>query len=534
MIEQSADSFWKNTLKLLILLAIILSIGIFSRAIWYDEAITMQSLAATTYLNPGVGFVSVADLKPFVQGQSTPFGVIEHYVETDVHPPLYFLVAYVGTLIGGTHLESVRFVSLLLTLAAVAVFAVTLRKSGVRHALAISAVFGLSFGLATSAQDARGYAMILLLAVASWHYAVMLPDATSTARRIRGEIIFGLIAAGLLYTHYFAVLLVAAFMAWHLLGGIIRKERAVIIAPLVCTLAFLPWVPILLDHLGVRPDQFNGFQGIVEFLKRSGLHLGGVIISPTYVEFPNVVAKLSRIAILGLAVLGALEIIARKPDGTPFSRLGLSAIVVPALALFVFAGVSIMLDKWFDALRYYLFFAPFVAFLAASGALLIGRGLAAVTDIAWLLWVPISLLVLVQFGMINFGWEANANRGGSSFASMAETVAAIPADESLVIVDTGTGRGNILAAAYSLPTDTTAYLLSPNANDWDTAATEIATSLEGVNQIVLMFTIDRGRFGTDKTALYTTLTTQFDAAGFVRGTPNPSEWESNYYARWTR
>ena len=534
MIEHSADIFWKNIFKLLILLAIIFSIGIFSRAIWYDEAITMQSLAATTYVNPGVGFVSVSDLKPFVQGQSTPFAVIEHYVETDVHPPLYFLAAYIGTLVGGTHLETARFVSLILTIAAVSLFALTLRKAGVRHALAISAVFGLSFGIATSAQDARGYAMVLLLAVAAWHFAVMLPETTSTAKRIRGEIIFGLIAAGLLYTHYFSVLLVAAFLAWHLLGGIMRKERAVLIAPLVCALAFLPWVPILLDHLGVRPDQFNGFQGIVEFVKRSGLHLGGVVLSPTHVAFPNVVAKLGRVAILGLAILGALEIISRKQDGTALSRLGISAIAVPALALIAFAAVSIILDKWFDALRYYLFFAPFVAFLAARGALLIGRGLAAVTGLAWSLWVPVSLLVLAQIGMVNYGWEANANRGGSSFSSMAEAVSAVPADQNLVVVDTGTGRGNILSAAYSLPAETTAYLLGPNPDEWDTTATEIAASLEGINQIVLMFTIDRGRFGTDKTSLYTALTTQFEAAGFVRGAPNPSERESNYYARWTR
>lgn len=534
MIEKRSIDSHLNIGKLLIILCFAFLTGVFSRAVWFDEAITLQSLAATPYVNPGAGFVSVAELKPFVEGQSSLSRLISHYIETDVHPPLYFLTAYLGTLIGGTQLTTVRLVSLALTLAAVGLFASTLRRAGGQNVVAISAVFGLSFGVATSAQDARGYAMVLLLAVAAWRYLVLLPEMKSGRRRLIGEVGFGLVAAGLLYTHYFSVLLAAALMAWHLLGGLLRKERAVLVAPLVCTLAFLPWVPVLLDHLGARPDQFNGFQGIFEFLKRSSRHLGGVVLSPTNVEVPNGLAKLGHVAVLGLAVLGAAGILWSRSKGTAYSRLEHSALAVPAMALIAFAIVSIVLDKWFDTLRYYLFFAHFVAFLAANGALLIGRGFAAASGVTWSLWIPISVLLLTQFSMLNFGWETNANRGGSYFKSMATHLEGASENESLVIVDVGTGRGNVLVAAHTLPLDATAYLLPPNRGDWQAASFEIVQALEGKSQIILMFTIDRGQFGTDKTVLYTPLVRAIEAVGFKRATPHFGERESNYYVRWTQ
>lgn len=519
---------------LLIALALVFSIGVFSRAIWYDEAITLQSLAAMDYVQPEPGIVDVAALKPFLEGRSTLGGVISHYIEADVHPPLYFIAALAGTTIAGTSIEAVRFVSVILVLAATLLFGSLLRRAEISHPFVYMAVFGLSSAAVTSAQDGRGYAMVLLGAVAAWYFVVLRPGFTTRRAQVLGEFGLGIAAAGLLYTHYFAVLVVAALMAFHVISGLKRRDGLTLVAPVICALLFLPWVPVLLDHLGVRPDQFNGFRGVLEFAKRSAFHIGGLVLSPTFSEVPGIVSRAGRALVILIAMVGVLVCLRGLRSGDRSARLATSAIMVPALTLVAFTAVSIILDKWFDTLRYFLFIAPFVVFLTTKGALTLGQGLARLSGIRWVVWMPVSVLLALQAGMLNFGWEANSNRGGSYFASMAEQVRALPVDQSAVIIDGGYGRGTLLVATHVLPEETLSFLLPRDPNDWERAASALPDLIKDKKQVVLMFTIERGAFGSDKVAMYAPIVASIEAHGFKRTDAPPRQMGQKFYARWIR
>lgn len=513
-------------------LALIYAIGLVSRSIWFDEAITLQSLSAVPFRGIAPGWHDIAVMKPYLEGTTTLAQLLDHYVSTDVHPPLYFLIVYAATLIFGTSLAVARGVSLVLAVASVALYTRGLLRLRLADPWILALVYGLSFSVATSAQDARGYALILLLTVAAWRLLTDMPETTGRARILR-EIGLGIICGALMLTHYFAVLLVIGLMGWHLAEALWRRTPAALVAPIVCTLVFLPWLPVLLHHLGVRPDQMTGFNGLVEWAKRVANLIPGQVFSTTHYAIPGEVQKFGRIAVLALMVTGAVSVL-RRPGATPAqARFARIAVVVPALGISAFLAVSILLDRWFDTLRYFLFFAPFVTYLAARGALAAGAGLATLGG-ARLRLVPAGLLIAAEVAMLNFGWEANYNRGGEYYNTIADTLRETGTDRSLVVIDMGHGRGALLAAGHALPPETRAYLLDPDPAAWPAAAAEIAPMLETAQQVLLVFTIERGSMESDKALLYGPIVDALETAGFDRIEALPSGEGWRFYARWIK
>ena len=524
---------FRSTFMLAVLfsgIALIYAIGVSSRSIWFDEAITLQSLAGAAFHGVEPGAVQIAELRPYVEGTTTVSGLLRHYIETDIHPPLYFLLAHAATLVFGNDLMVVRGVSLVLVLVSAGLYMNMLRRTGSAAPLLMMLVYGLSFTAVSTAQDARGYALLLPLAIGAWHLLAVMPDL-SGRRRLGGEALLGGLCAGLMLTHYFAVLLVLAMFGWHLLDGLRRRRAIALIAPLACTLLFLPWLPVLFDHLGARPGQMQGFAGLVEWLKRGAHLMAGQVFSASHFAVSSQVQTIGRVAVLGLATLGALAALRRPSTGAERDRLALIAVVVPALGLTGFLAMSVLLDRWFDALRYFVMFAPFMAYLAGRGALELGRTLFA--DRAWRL-APALLLVASEAAMANYGWEANRNRGGSYLNSIAAQVAARPAGDTLVLIDMGSGRGTPLEAAYALPPDTGAYLLDSDPQGWGAAAADIAPRLDGVSQVLLLYTIERGSMESDKAQLYKEIVEMLEADGFDRTAAAPADQGRRYYARWSR
>ncbi len=511
----------------------ILSIGILSRSIWYDEAITVQSLANQPFSLPDAGFLDLAQFQQFVQGPGTFRQVLQHYIGADVHPPLYFTVAHIGTLLFGLDVVVVRYVSLVLVLASVVIYGQALRRHNQDKWWLVVLVYGLSFAAATTAQDARGYAMALFLGVAAWHLLASMEFDRETSIPLWKDVLLGLSCGGLLLTHYFALFVVVPLLAWRFFGGLYNRDVRCLVAPIVAFVVFLPWLPIALEHLGARPDQMTGFQGLVTWIKRAVQMTSGQVLSATHFFVPGSVQTLGRLGVVLLMLIGAVS--ALWPGQTNRSRraFGQIAVWVPAVGLGCFLVASIAMDRWFDTLRYYIFFAPFFAYLAASGALVIGDAIARYTSTA-LAYAPIALLLLAQVGMLNFGWETNRNRGGGYYNSLSAQVQAAGPLNSLAIVDTKTGRGTILSAIYTLPPETRTYLLSSDTEGWTADAEVIEPVLSEVGTVILAFTIDRGRMDSDKASLYGPIVEILERNGFTRVAAPPVPQGQRFYAKWEK
>ncbi|MEM8538954.1 MAG: glycosyltransferase family 39 protein [Pseudomonadota bacterium] len=346
------------------------AVGIFSRAIWFDEAITIQSLAAEPLSIPPAGFVDLGVFKPSLTGTTTLPRLIDHYINVDIHPPVYFATAHAATLLFGNHLEVVRFVSAALILLSVLIYARSLRRQETPQIWAYLMIYGFSFAAVTTAQDARGYAMAVLLSMAAWHVLLLMAEETLSERRVAlwKDIALGVLCGLMLLTHYFALFAAVPILGWRFLSGLRRRDLRCFIAPLITFFVFLPWFPVMLDHLGARPGQMVGFLGVVEWAKRMAQYAPGQIFSITSTDVPFAVQGLGRRIVLVLLVIGTIRALWPTKTPTATNHYRWIAVWVPAVGLLLFLVTSIVMNRWFDTLRYLLFFAPFIIYLAALGA----------------------------------------------------------------------------------------------------------------------------------------------------------------------
>ncbi|MFD2740140.1 glycosyltransferase family 39 protein [Sulfitobacter aestuarii] len=526
---------WASTLLLCAGIGGIYLVGILSRSIWYDEAITLQSLSGQRLAAQEFGFVDIGALKTFVTGTTSLPELIRRYIETDVHPPLYFILAHAATLIFGTQLVVVRGLSLVLVLFSALLYRRLLGQVGERTGLGVMLVYALSFAAITTAQDARGYALVLLLVILAWRLLILAARCGSGQGRFRIDFLLGLTCGGLLLTHYFALFVVLPLLGWRMIETTRNRDPAGLIAPLVCACVFAPWLPVMLEHLGARPEQMAGFQGVLPWSKRMMLLLPAQVISATHGGFPDILQNALRGVVLLLMLIGTLRIMLHPAPAPERRGLEHIAVFVPAAGLLCFLLVSILLDRWFDTFRYLLFFAPFLCYLAARGALLVGTVLASPFGRkAYVAASPLVILIAVQLAMANFGYETNRNRGGAYFKSIAHQLRSVGVRDSLVIIDPGNGRGTLLAAAQALPEENAAYVLPRDPAQWAESAERLAPQLAELKMVLLVFTITRGNMESDKTLLYDPIVQTLEAAGFIGAEEPPVPHGRRFYAKWER
>ncbi|MEL6573351.1 MAG: glycosyltransferase family 39 protein [Pseudomonadota bacterium] len=507
--------------------------GLLSRSIWYDEAITLQSLAAAQFSMPNAGFTSVGALKEAFQGNAHPTKLIDHYVNADVHPPFYFLIANASVSLTGLSLTSARAVSLGLVLAAVFLYANMVRRENAGHLPFTLTVFGLSFAVATSAQDARSYALLVFLVVAAWMVLVETTRELTKWYRWVADVMLGAICGCLLLTHYFAIFVVLPIIILRCIRGPKRQTTSALLAPLVCTLVFLPWLPTFLTHLTARPEQMLDALDPLATAKWTAQLLGGLVWSTSHSAIPEVLNKAGRAAVIGLALIGVASIFLSNNQTPEQRRVGPLAVWIPAIGVSLFVAVSIWMDRRFDLLRYLIIFAPFMAYLAARGALQTGAALTAL-DSPLSNKAPVTVLIFAQLAMLNWGWEATQNRGGGYFNSIALEITTNGVSDSLTIVDPGNGRGNLLAAVYVLPPDAPMFVLPPDMGEWQDSAKSLHANLNRYQTVLLVYTIDRGRHGKDKSPIYETINAALQDQGFAMVTAPPAIQGALFYAKWVR
>ncbi|MBI1297978.1 phospholipid carrier-dependent glycosyltransferase [bacterium] len=250
MTRKSAESrFYAGTLILILLLAFALRLtALDAQSLWYDEGVTA------------------------VVAQYDPLTLIR-WTADDIQPPLYYLVVSAWGQVAGWSEWSLRFVSaafgtLLVPLLAALTYALTGRRSAALTAALITALHPL---LLYYSQEARMYSMLVVLGVVAADCGLRMANGESSRRGGWLWIGYVLAATASLYTHYFAVFLLAAlnlaFLSQYTI--FIRNPQSVIRNPLsairpfllantAVVLLFAPWIGVLVTRLRVDTSYWAG------------------------------------------------------------------------------------------------------------------------------------------------------------------------------------------------------------------------------------------------------------------------------------
>ncbi|MEZ6008558.1 MAG: glycosyltransferase family 39 protein [Planctomycetota bacterium] len=161
----------------------------------------------------------------------------------DAHPPLYFLLLHGWMHLVGQGESAVRWLSVLLGLAAAAGFAaVAQRMAGIRAATITFALACVSWHLVRPAAEARP--IVLMVALAAWAWVAML--AALQSGRWRAWIAAGLLLGASAYAFYYALhaaIAMAAFVA--AVKPRRRDVQGLALALGIAIVAVLPWLPSL-------------------------------------------------------------------------------------------------------------------------------------------------------------------------------------------------------------------------------------------------------------------------------------------------
>lgn len=184
------------------------------------------------------------------------FADIWRLANNDVHPPLYYLCVHLSMLLFGDGLWAIRGVSALAGTLTVLLAGCWLRVFASRRAMLLGLLLLAMQPIAVRySQEARMYALLAMWLVAS---GLVLSLWQRRPEHWRYPVLYALVAAAAMYTHYFAIMGLASFGACTLLtpGGRQRwlRDPRWWLANLGAALIYIPWLPHLWHQLQVADD----------------------------------------------------------------------------------------------------------------------------------------------------------------------------------------------------------------------------------------------------------------------------------------
>jgi len=216
-----------------------------SSSIWYDEAVTLLITSGHAKLEWSRGL-----------SQFTPSGhlgkILIDLYHRDVHPPLYFWTLALWRVLLGESLEVARALSVLFTVATLALIYRYAESAKMRLAWVPVLVYAVSSVGIRYAYNARPYAMVSFLIV----LALIL--ARSKSRWT------GACAGACVATHYFAALCIVPLLAVSSAEQWKANRRWVLLTAITFGLFCAPQIVLLRVHIAARPQQYPGFTSLYE------------------------------------------------------------------------------------------------------------------------------------------------------------------------------------------------------------------------------------------------------------------------------
>ena len=180
-----------------------------------------------------------------VTGHGNPIDVLREVHDTSITPPLHYLLAWLSVQLGDPT-WTVRLPSLILGTATIPlIYALAKRTVGdglVAAGLYAIGPFALFYGT-----EARAYATLVFILTASTLVMLLAIDTGRT----RWWVLFAVLTAAAMYTHYTALFVLAVQGAW----ALYTARRPALLALAGAVVLWLPWVPSYLhqkDNPGVE------------------------------------------------------------------------------------------------------------------------------------------------------------------------------------------------------------------------------------------------------------------------------------------
>jgi mannosyltransferase len=298
-------------------------------------------------------------------------GMLGAIPDSESTPPLYYALAWLWSKVFGVSEWGLRSFSALVGTATVpVVYALGRRAISERAGLVAAALTAASPLLVWYSQEARAYALLVLLCALATLLAIEARDRP----RARAFVLWALVSALALTTHYFAAFVVAPLALWLLRS---RRDRATLTAVAAVGVVGLALLPLAADQAdGVRADFIQGTslaQRIAEVPKQ---FLVGYAAPG---DIPALIVA-ALLAIYGAWLLLRRVEVAERRRALTLAALGAVAIGVPLLLAVV--GVDYLITRNVIAAWVPLFAALAAGFafdglgrLAAIGLCVIGVAL---------------------------------------------------------------------------------------------------------------------------------------------------------------
>lgn len=292
----------------------------------------------------------------------------------DPHPPLYYLLLRFWMVLFGDGEVGVRALSVLISTSVVLVtWLLGRRLIGPLPALLAAGLVIASPAQVASGQEARMYGLLALTSLASWW---AMHAAAQTGQR-RAWMIYALVAAAMLYTHYFGFFVwisQGTYLAWRRTTGAADWRRW-LSANLLVLLLFLPWLPAFIDQLAAgrawpvyRPPLSRVL--VVDTLR--AMTTGGTIVAARGLGGWTVqTGEAAGIPLAGAAAAAILGLAAIRSRSSTRDTKG----------LLLFAALCPLLLALTASLRINVFSPRYLVFITPPIALLMGAGIAAVSGI---------------------------------------------------------------------------------------------------------------------------------------------------------
>jgi uncharacterized membrane protein len=283
---------------LCILLAFALRIhGLGSQSLWYDEAVTAQVVQQ--------GLAELA-----------------RWTADDIQPPLYYAITAGWVQMAGLNEWALRFPSVFFGVLLVPLaYALGRRLYGPRAGILAALLAALHPLWLYYSQEARMYTLLTALGMLAG-YALLRVLAAGYSpigypkTRLRWWAVLVVTASALLYTHYFAAFLLAAFGLYFLLmllaHGNLDRRRLLgegLAAALLVLLAYLPWLPNALRRFGEDASYWQGALKLDEALRHIAISFtsGETVLEQQAIPLAWIVAVLAALCLAALVWAGSGE-----------------------------------------------------------------------------------------------------------------------------------------------------------------------------------------------------------------------------------
>jgi len=247
-------------LAILVLITVVVRIpGVFNRAIWYDESITLLETAGNAVPTWSDLPTPAATQKEMLIGSPSLGEVAAGLRDTDVHPPVYYGLLSIWRRSAGESIEAARLFSVFWSTASVILLYLLVRAFGFVRPFWPAVVYSLSSGAVHYGHEARNYSLALFLVILSSFLAYFLTQI-DFKRRIQFWILSVSMAASCGFafqTNYLSIFPISILLAWCFAWTPKRLKIYVIPTIVLTVIISLAGFGTLQTQLGARPNQFQ-------------------------------------------------------------------------------------------------------------------------------------------------------------------------------------------------------------------------------------------------------------------------------------